>query len=78
MALITARYANSDQANADGDSFGDVCDADDDGDGIADVVDNCPLSPTAIRPMRMAIVSAMCVIPTMTVMALRTLLITAR
>ena len=35
--------ANSDQANADGDSFGDVCDTDDDGDGIADVVDNCPL-----------------------------------
>ena len=31
--------ANSDQANADGDSFGDLCDADDDGDGIADGAD---------------------------------------
>ena len=35
--------ANSDQANADGDSAGDVCDTDDDGDGVADGADNCPL-----------------------------------
>ena len=39
MALRTCDncplVANSDQANADGDSFGDVCDTDDDGDGIA-------------------------------------------
>ena len=33
--------ANSNQANADGDSLGDVCD--DDGDGGANGADNCPL-----------------------------------
>ena len=37
--------ANSNQANADGDSVGDVCDDDDDGDGIADVTDQCPNTP---------------------------------
>ena len=36
--------ANSDQADADSDTAGDVCDTDDDGDGIADGADNCPLS----------------------------------
>jgi len=35
--------ANSDQANADGDSLGNVCDPDDDNDGIADNVDTAPL-----------------------------------
>jgi hypothetical protein len=35
--------ANSNQTNADGDSLGDVCDDDDDGDGVADGADNCPL-----------------------------------
>jgi hypothetical protein len=34
---------NTDQANADGDNFGDVCDDDDDGDFIDDEDDNCPL-----------------------------------
>ena len=32
---------NPNQANADGDSFGDVCDVDDDNDGVFDLVDNC-------------------------------------
>lgn len=32
---------NPDQANNDGDAFGDVCDADDDNDGVADGTDNC-------------------------------------
>ncbi|CAA0104083.1 Alpha-agarase [BD1-7 clade bacterium] len=35
--------ANSNQANNDGDSQGDVCDTDDDNDGRADTSDNCPL-----------------------------------
>jgi hypothetical protein len=34
---------NQDQADADSDSSGDVCDTDDDNDGVADVDDNCPL-----------------------------------
>ncbi len=33
--------ANPTQANNDGDSQGDVCDADDDNDGVIDTVDNC-------------------------------------
>ncbi|MDB2707125.1 hypothetical protein N9Z30_05485 [Pseudomonadales bacterium] len=32
-----ALVANADQLNADGDAFGNVCDADDDGDGVSDV-----------------------------------------
>ena len=36
--------ANPDQANNDGDSEGDVCDADDDNDGVLDGEDNCPLT----------------------------------
>ena len=36
--------SNADQANLDGDSLGNVCDTDDDGDGVADGVDNCPLA----------------------------------
>jgi hypothetical protein len=35
--------ANADQANNDGDNWGDVCDDDDDNDTILDVGDNCPL-----------------------------------
>jgi hypothetical protein len=34
--------ANPNQANVDGDPFGDACDEDDDGDGIQDAQDNCP------------------------------------
>jgi hypothetical protein len=33
---------NPDQSDADADSVGDICDSDDDNDGISDVVDNCP------------------------------------
>ena len=31
---------NADQANMDGDSMGDACDSDDDGDGVSDVIEN--------------------------------------
>ena len=34
--------ANSDQRDIDRDGIGDVCDDDDDADGVDDVVDNCP------------------------------------
>ena len=34
-------YCSMDQENADGDSFGDACDEDDDNDGILDGPDNC-------------------------------------
>ncbi len=37
--------ANSDQANADGDSLAMCVIDDDDGDGIADVTDQCPNTP---------------------------------
>ena len=36
------KITNNDQANLDGDSFGDACDADTDGDGVLDEVDQCP------------------------------------
>src|SRR5215211_8057081 len=36
--------ANADQANQDGDSAGDACDADDDNDGVGDDRDNCRLT----------------------------------
>ena len=36
-----ATVANASQANADGDTQGDACDADDDNDGVADAADNC-------------------------------------
>ncbi len=35
--------ANANQANADGDAYGDVCEPDDDSDGTIDDWDNCPL-----------------------------------
>jgi hypothetical protein len=35
-------YANTDQADLDADGLGDLCDPDDDGDGVDDVDDNCP------------------------------------
>ena len=37
--------ANPNQANLDGDPFGDVCDVDRDGDTVANVSDNCPDNP---------------------------------
>ena len=36
------KVANADQHNMDNDAFGDVCDVDDDGDGIDDIADDCP------------------------------------
>ena len=36
------KLANIDQANLDGDAFGDLCDDDDDNDGVDDHVDDCP------------------------------------
>jgi hypothetical protein len=39
--------ANPDQANLDGDSLGDACDADDDNDGVADTGDACPRQAAA-------------------------------
>ena len=39
--------ANSDQRDLDQDRLGDVCDDDDDGDGVLDVADNCPEIPNA-------------------------------
>ena len=40
------QVANSDQANNDGDAAGDVCDVDDDNDGIADDDDAFPFNPS--------------------------------
>ncbi len=39
--------SNANQADNDGDRFGDACDSDDDNDGIADTSDNCPLASNA-------------------------------
>lgn len=39
---------NPDQANLDGDASGDVCDSDDDGDGVADIADMCPGTPLGV------------------------------
>jgi len=38
---------NPDQADSDGDGFGDACDPDDDNDGVSDGSDNCPLVANA-------------------------------
>lgn len=38
--------SNEDQLDSDGDGPGDVCDADDDNDGVVDVMDALPLDPT--------------------------------
>ena len=40
--LTTVQKCERDQADLDGDGTGDVCDGDDDGDGIVDGADNCP------------------------------------
>ncbi len=41
-----ASVANADQLNTDGDSYGNVCDSDDDNDGVVDTSDVFPLDPT--------------------------------
>jgi hypothetical protein len=38
---------NPDQLNTDGDALGNVCDPDNDNDGVADGADNCPLNANA-------------------------------
>ncbi|MEN0047155.1 MAG: LamG-like jellyroll fold domain-containing protein [Bacteroidota bacterium] len=38
--------ANTDQANFDGDSLGDICDPDDDNDGVPDAIDAFPKDPS--------------------------------
>ena len=37
--------ANANQANNDGEAFGDACDINDDGDGTGDTTDLCPATP---------------------------------
>lgn len=39
--------ANPEQSDIDGDATGDLCESDDDGDGIEDGADNCPVVPNA-------------------------------
>src|SRR5690606_22110949 len=38
---------NADQADLEGDGAGDACDTDDDGDGVDDSTDNCPVVSNA-------------------------------
>ena len=55
-----------------------MCDADDDGDGIADGADNCPLIANSDQANAMETALAMCVMPMTTAMALRMALTIAR
>ena len=41
---------NTNQSNYDGDENGDLCDVDDDGDGIEDRYDNCQLNVDLHHP----------------------------
>ncbi len=41
---------NASQSNFDGDTRGDACDPDDDGDGVIDTIDVAPFDPTVTRP----------------------------
>ena len=43
--------ANADQANMDGDAYGDACDDDRDGDGMPNATDGCPDNPYATAPV---------------------------
>lgn len=40
-------FVADDQADQDGDGVGDACDTDNDGDGFANDVDNCPVAPNS-------------------------------
>ena len=40
MKIICPLTPNSDQLDTDGDNIGDVCDTDDDNDGVLDIDDN--------------------------------------
>ena len=42
LGISCLNFANADQADLDQDGLGDVCDPDDDGDGVDDLADNCP------------------------------------
>ena len=44
MWITVRQHHNSDQLDTDGDSLGNACDEDDDGDGVPDATDNCSLT----------------------------------